>query len=172
MFAKPSLIIGLQMDISQFSKLCSQYQYKPTTDEMKELINYLMLTQYSASGIMTESISNSTMNYLLESFEENYEALNERGSSGSVPIGDLDASSVFNAGASVIKKTTKATGGAFKYLMYLFTRGKAKAALQHIYDMHKKELEMFLDIADKKAQIAKLEGTELPGLSNLIPTWR
>lgn len=169
MFTQPSLIIGLQMDISQFSKLCSQYQYKPTTDEMKELINYLMLTQYSASGTMTESISNSSMNYLIESFNENYDALNE---GSEVAIGDLDVTSIFNAGGTVIKKVTDATGGAFKYLMYLFARGKAKAALQHIYDSHKKELDMFLEIADKKAQIAKLEGTELSGLSNLIPTWR
>lgn len=166
MFTQPSLIIGLQMDISQFSKLCSQYQYKPTTDEMKELINYLMLTQYSASGTMTESISNSTINYLVESFNENYEALNERGGGGGVvPIADMDP-------LDFIKKNTDAKSGAFAYLLYIFSRGKAKNALKKIYDQHKAELGLFKQIAAEKAQIAKLEGHDIPDLEKLVPSWR
>lgn len=187
MFIKPSIILNMQNDLSSFANLCNEYNYKPTEQEIKEIINYLLVVQnYSMNGTMTESVNQKELDDFAFKFLNNhfnYMLTEARG--GEYEEGD-ELTSLVNAGFATIKGALGlvgsaagaiglgggvAAGGMFLFLSFMFKKGKIRSIIKDMDKLNQDNLKDFEALVKLEEAKAKLTNAEVSGLSNYIPTY-
>lgn len=172
-FIQPINVLRIQEELKKYKELCAAYQHKPVMDEFRDIVNFILL-QSGGDSILgesneTETVSESTMEYLYDKFMEDLiaEAHMEVG-------GDEEWDSTVNIAASSVKKVaagiavTAAAAGL--YVAFLFKKGKLKASIAKEADLEKQKIKMFEKVAALKYKIAEIEGKEIPALGGLIPS--
>lgn len=184
MFLKPSIVINLQQNMGDFAKLCNEHNFKPTKEELTDIINYLLVIQhYSMNGTMTESVDNlsveslneSTLNYLYENFEMNL-VTEKGGDDGDELTGLANAATALLtgvAGALTGGKGGKDEGdGLFAYLSFLFKKGKIKSVIKSIDAINQKQLSLFKNLVELENKKAELTGKEPVGIKSHTPSYQ
>jgi len=167
-FILPTNVLGIQNEMKDYRKLCTQYNYTPAQKEYEEIVRFLLL--FSGDGI-SESVINensSSYDYLYESFIED---LNEAHA-------EVDGEAEFDTAAGAAISTTKkiigglAVGAALTgiYIAFLFKKGKIKSSLEQERKLELEKLKGFKKVAKLQIKLAELENTEIPELGSIIPT--
>jgi hypothetical protein len=171
-FIQPINVLRIQEELKKYKELCLAYQHKPVMDEFQEIVNFILLQSGSGTtlGESVETINDSTMEFLYESFIEDFPMFTERIEVG----GDEEWDSTVNIAASSVKKVaagvavTAAAAGF--YVAFLFKKGKLKASIAKEADLEMQKIKMFEKVAALKYKIAELEEREIPALGGLIPS--
>ena len=164
MFLKPSIIINLQTDLKDFANLCNEINYKPTEEQIKEFLNFLLILQHhSSTGTMTESYSvinnNQSEKFLIELFES---YLKDTG---------VNEEFSFDQIGTALSSAKEKGGEAWKYLKYVFKKGKVKSSIGKELQLNNKILSTFIQLVNAKTELAKLEDGESPDFSKDIPSY-
>lgn len=170
MITQPSVIINIQSDLCNFAKLCKDCSYKPTEEEIKQIIDYLLIIQnYSSNGTMTESFSfndlnKNTLKFLYESFNN---ILLERGEG----IKPIDIGNVKDFITSLLGKTSG--GESFSYISFIFKKSKINSILKKIDTANNRKLDYFKKLVDLEEKLSKLKRSKKgkSNLSSYIPTY-
>jgi len=158
-FILPTNVLGIQNEMKDYRKLCTQYNYTPAQKEYEEIVRFLLL--FSGDGINESNANeNSSFDYLYESFIED---LNEAHSSTN---GEAEFDTAVGVAAAGVG--TVAAGAVFAaksigdWISYLFKKGKVKKSADAEYNTAQEILDAYTQIYELKLKIAELEGREAP----------
>lgn len=171
MFIRPTNVLRIQEELKEFQRLCAEYNHSPAKEEFEDIVKFILLQSGSATGALSESVSEFDMDYLFENFKERLEPLLE--GSAIETDGEAEWDTAVGTVNSVAKKVGAsivlgaATAGL--YIAFLFKKGKIKGSIEKEKSLEMKKIDKFQDIVDLKVELSKLKGTEVPAFAN-IPT--
>lgn len=171
-FTQPINVLRIQEELKKYKELCLAYQHKPVMDEFQEIVNFILLQSGSGTtlGESTETINDSTMEFLYESFIEDFPVFEGHLTAD----GEAEWDTAVGAAVGGVKKVaagvavTAAAAGF--YVAFLFKKGKLKASIAKEADLEMQKIKMFEKVAALKYKIAELEEKEIPALGGLIPS--
>ena len=70
MFIRPTNVLRIQEELKEFQRLCAEYNHSPAKEEFEDIVKFILLQSGSATGALSESVSEFDMDYLFENFKE------------------------------------------------------------------------------------------------------
>ena len=70
MFIRPTNVLRIQEELKEYQRLCAEFKHSPAKEEFEDIVNFILTQSGSATGALSESISEKDMSYLFESFKE------------------------------------------------------------------------------------------------------
>jgi len=174
MFIKPTNVLRIQEELKEYQRLCGEFNHSPAKEEFEDIVNFILTQSGSATGALSESISESDMNYLFESFKERLEPLLERGGGGGGHI-EADGEAEWDTAVGAVNNIAKKVGTgivvgaatAGLYIAFLLKKGKIKGSIAKENSLEMKKIDKFQDVVDLKVELAKLKGDAIPSFSNM-----
>ena len=168
MFIKPTNVLRIQEELKEYQRLCAEFNHSPAKEEFEDIVNFILTQSGSATGALSESISEKDINYLFESFNEKLESLLE---AHIETRGEEEFDTAVGAVNSVAKKAGAAivvgAATAGLYIAFLLKKGKIKGSIAKEKSLEMKKIDKFQDIVDLKIELAKLKGDAIPSFSNM-----
>ncbi len=103
MFIRPTNVLKIQEELKEYERLCAEYNHSPAKEEFEDIVKFILMHSGSATGALSESISESNMNYLFESFNEKMEPLLEAHL-------ETDGEAEFDTAVGAVKTVAKTAG--------------------------------------------------------------
>ena len=171
MFIRPTNVLRIQEELKEFQRLCAEYNHSPAKEEFEDIVKFILLQSGSATGALSESVSELDMDYLFENFNERLELLLE----GSAI--ETDGEAEWDTAVGTVNTVAKKVGASIVlgvataglYIAFLFKKGKIKGSIEKEKSLEMKKIDKFQDIVDLKVELSKIKGTEVPAFAN-IPT--
>ena len=163
-FIRPTNVLRIQEELKEFQKLCAEFNHSPAKEEFEDIVKFILLQSGSATGALSESISESDVDYLFENFNERLEPLLE----GS-PL-TTDGEAEFDTAAGAVKTAAKTAGvlaigaavGVGVWIAYMFKKSKVKSAVKAENAAAMQILDDYSALYQKKVELAKLEKKDTP----------
>ncbi len=164
MFIRPTNVLKIQEELKEFKKLCDEFNHSPAKEEFEDIVKFILLQSGSSTGALSESISESDVDYLFENFNERLElVIEDRGI-------ETQGEAEFDTAVGAVKTAAKTAGalalggaiGVGVWINYMFKKSKVKAAVKEENAFAMKMLDDYSKIYQKKLELAKLEGKEPP----------
>jgi hypothetical protein len=175
MFIRPTNVLKIQEELKEYERLCAEYNHSPAKEEFEDIVKFILMHSGSATGALSESISESNMNYLFESFNEKMEPLLEAHL-------ETDGEAEFDTAVGAVKTVAKTAGalalggviGAGIWIAYMFKKGKVKGAVKQENAAAMQILDDAAALYQKKLKLSQLEDkeppkAELPGYPTYTP---
>jgi hypothetical protein len=165
MFIRPTNVLKIQEELKEYERLCAEFNHSPAKEEFEDIVKFILTQSGSATGALSESISESNMNYLFESFNEKLEPLLEAGK-----YLETDGEAEFDTAVGAVKTAAKTAGalalggviGAGIWIAYMFKKGKVKGAVKQENAAAMAILDDAAALYQKKLKLSQLEGKEPP----------
>jgi hypothetical protein len=168
MFIKPTNVLRIQEELKEYQRLFAEFKHSPAKEEFEDIVNFILTQSGSATGALSESISEKDMSYLFESFKEKLEPLFEAHV-------ETDGEAEFDTAVGAVTSVAKKAGAAIVvgaataglYIAFLLKKGKIKGSIAKENSLEMKKIDKFQDIVDLKVELAKLKGEAIPSFSNM-----
>lgn len=144
---------SLRTELNEFIVICNSYNYTPTKNDFQEIIDFILL--YNSGGTtLCESVDESVVNKLYESFE-----LNE-GSWNTEKEFDNAVGAVNAIGSFAIGTTIAGAVGVGMYMKYLFKKIKVAMSVAKEKKIVTNRIKNYKKLFDLKVEKWKLEGSD------------
>lgn len=168
MFIRPTNVLKIQEELKEYQRLCAEFNHSPAKEEFEDIVKFILMQSGSATGALSESISEADLNFLFESFIERLEPILEAHV-------EVDGEAEWDTAVGAVNNITKKVGAgivvgaatAGLYIAFLLKKGKIKGSIAKEKSLEMKKIDKFQDVVNLKVELAELKGDAIPSFSNM-----